>query len=56
MKMKALMFLLLIVCITSCEKESTCQFEKNCFSDGNGGQTCVESPVPGTCIDNSFGF
>ena len=58
MKKKGLKFLVLVlfVCITSCEKESTCQFEKNCFSDGNGGQRCVDRPIPGTCIDNNFGF
>lgn len=53
--LKLLCFLLLLG-IAACEKESTCQFEKNCYSDGNGGQTCIESPIPGTCIENNFGF
>ncbi|MEO9570407.1 MAG: hypothetical protein ABJH82_02405 [Polaribacter sp.] len=50
------LILLLFVFIFSCEKESTCQTKKQCYSDGNGGQTCVEVPIPRTCINNSFGI
>jgi len=51
-------FLVLSIFIffSSCENESTCETERNCYSDGSGGQTCIETPIPGTCIDNSFGF
>lgn len=59
MKRNVVKFLLLVVfvCISSCEAESTCETKKQCYSDGNGGQTCVDVPVPGTCIsNNNFGF
>ncbi|WP_439130360.1 hypothetical protein [Polaribacter sp.] len=46
----------MFVLLNSCEQESTCETKRNCYPDGNGGQTCVETPIPGTCIDNNFGF
>lgn len=51
-----LLVLAMFVLTNSCEQESTCETETDCFSDGNGGQTCIERPIPGTCIDNNFGF
>ncbi len=48
--------LLVFAFISSCEEESTCETKKQCYSDGNGGRTCVDVPVPGTCIDKSFGI
>lgn len=51
-----ILLLSLFVFICSCEKETTCETKRQCYSDGNGGQTCVEVPVPGTCIDTSFGI
>lgn len=57
MKKNILKFLILVVfIITSCERESTCETKKQCYSDGNGGQTCIDVPVPGTCVDTSFGI
>jgi hypothetical protein len=58
MKKNAIKFLVLVlfVFVNSCEKESSCETETQCYNDGNGGQSCVEVPIPGTCIDNSFGF
>ena len=48
--------LMVFVFVNSCERESTCKTKTECYSDGNGGQRCVEAPIPGTCIDNNFGF
>ena len=47
---------MVFVFVNSCERESTCKTKTECYSDGNGGQRCVEAPIPGTCIDNNFGF
>lgn len=40
----------------SCEEESNCETRKRCYSDGNGGQTCIDEPVPGTCFNSGFGI
>ena len=51
-----LLVLVAFVFISSCERESTCETKTECFSDGNGGQRCIEKPIPGTCVENNFGF
>ncbi len=51
-----LIILLVVVSFYSCEEESDCETRKRCYSDGNGGQTCIDEPVPGTCFDSGFGF
>lgn len=58
MRRKVLKVVMLVIFVfaNSCERESTCETETDCYSDGNGGQTCIERPIPGTCIDNNFGF
>ena len=41
----------------ACEPETNCETKTRCYSDGNGGQSCIEEPVPGTCISvNNYGF
>ena len=58
MKNRILKFFVLSIFVfsISCERESTCKTRSKCYSDGNGGQTCIEEPIPGTCIDNNLGF
>ena len=45
------------LCFIGCEPETNCETKTRCYSDGNGGQSCIEEPVPGTCVSiNNFGF
>ena len=51
-KIVKLLILAVFVFLYSCERESHCQTETVCYSDGNGGQSCIERPIPGTCVDD----